>query len=95
MALSNTNGNYLKIVQVNPNTQMCIANMYKDESTRNAPSEFDKAVEVNVQLNTFQTVGASYTSTGNIMDDLKTVGYLALKNEPPFNGASGETWTDC
>ena len=32
---------------------------------------------------------------GNTRLDLITCGYLALKDEPPFNNAGEEQWIDC
>jgi len=96
MAIQNTQGNYLRIDKVDPNSKIVHCSLFKDQSTREAPSEFDKAVEMGYDVSSkFDQEATSYTSTGNLLGDLKTVGYLALKNEPPFNGASGETWTDC
>lgn len=95
MALKNESGNYLVVADVKLDRQRVYTKTYKTEDIRVAPTEFDLAVDGVLHCGTLATIMDGFTSTGNLLNDLKTVGYLALKNEPPFNGASGETWTDC
>lgn len=96
MALQNNSGHYLKIDRVDVSLSMAYCSIYRDLATRQSPTEFDKAVEVVYDISSkLADEGSSYVSTGNLFDDIKSVGYAALKSEPPFNGASGETWTDC
>ena len=95
MALQNSDGNYLKIESVDLGRKMAFVRIYKDLNTRQSPTEFDAFVEKSFDIGSkLQEEGDSFVSTGNLFDDVKKVGYAALKNEPPFNGASGETWID-
>ena len=94
MALENTQGNYLKIQEIKLDQKIAVCHKWKDITTRQAPTEFDAFVEESHYINKFDEMGENFTSTGNINQDILTVAYLALKNEPPFTGASGETWTD-
>ena len=95
MALSNADGNYLKVTKVDMEKNFIFFDTYKDVAVREAPSEFDAKVESYLKCGSLPSVIESFSTTGNISADIFSCGYLALKNEPPFNGASGEVWEDC
>lgn len=95
MALTNASGNYLKVEDVKTASNIVRFSLYKDANVRNNPSEFDQILPGSIHCGTLPTKMAEVVATGNLLDDLKTAAYEALKQEPPYNGASGETWTDC
>ena len=96
MALQNSDGNYLKITSVDLRRDTVFYSVYRDSDARQNKSEFDapQSLSCNVR-STLPDECASFTTTGDLKEDVTAAGYRALKNEPPFNGASGETWTDC
>ena len=95
MALKNASNNYLIIVEVKQYSSVVITHTFKDESTREAQTDFDAVLHQSFHCGELATEMVGLETTGNVQDDLKKAAYLALKNEPPFNGASGETWSDC
>lgn len=95
MALENSSNNYLIVADVKQATSVVITHTYKGQATKNAPTDFDAALHQSFHCGKLAAEIDSLVTTGNLLDDLKKAAYLALKNEPPFNGASGETWTDC
>jgi len=95
MAISNTDGNYLKITRVDSYRNIIFFDKYKDLAIRNAPTEFDRAVQGTIHVGSLPEIMASFSTTGNLQNDITASGYIALKNEPPYNGASGEVWSDC
>ena len=96
MALQNAQGHYLKIETVLLEQKIALCHIYKDVDVRQNPSQFDTPIEQTFDISSkLKAEGESFVSTGNLFNDVIQVGYAALKNEPPFNGATGETWTDC
>jgi hypothetical protein len=95
MALQNQTGVYCRITSVDLATNRVCFELYRDESTRNNLGEFDQIVRDSTRCATLATHLATNPGTGSVQTDVQTCGYLALKDEPPFNNAGTEVWTDC
>lgn len=95
MALKNSQGWYLKVKRVNVYNNIVYYEVYRNQEVRNNITEFDATVENSLPCANFEKYCTDFTSTGNLFSDIKAIAYRALKHEPPFNGATGETWEDC
>ena len=95
MALKNKAGNYLRITSAEASSGRVFYEIFKSSAIRDSPTDFDAAISGSMRCGKFNDEASKFASTGDLLTDIVMVGYLALKHEPPFNGASGETWSDC
>jgi hypothetical protein len=94
MALVNQDDHYVRIVGVNIESCDISIEYYKSIAVRNNPTKFDASLRSSVNCATL--TGLLITTTGACAKDaILTAGYLALKNEPPFNNSGVDQWTDC
>ena len=95
MGMVNSNGNYMKISNVDITNTRVTFNIFKSLEIRNNPTVYDNVLMDSIHCATLDSILLTQLSTGSLKTDLITAGYTALKNEPPFNNASTEQWTDC
>jgi len=79
MALKNVEGNYLRITHVDPNRLSVSTKTWKDEATRQSPSEFDAPQTRTHDVAGIIDISASADSSKSIQENLITAGYVAIK----------------
>jgi hypothetical protein len=95
MALQNQSGVYCRITNVDIERSRVFIEKYHNADVRSQPTEFDLMIPDSVHCATLPTHLAAPPTAPTIQDAVITAGYLALKDEPPFNNAGTEQWADC
>jgi hypothetical protein len=94
MAIQNQDGIYCRITNVDILQSRVFIEKYRNADIRNNPTEFDKTIPDSIHCATLPTHLAQVINN-TVIDAVLTCGYLALKDEPPFNNAGEEQWIDC
>lgn len=95
MALQNQDGVYCRVINVDISQNRVYIEKWRSATVRQEPTEFDKTIPDSIQCTTLPAHLAATPATGSVLTDVITCGYLALKDEPPFNNAGEEQWIDC
>ncbi len=88
MALSNSDNNYLRIVRVEADGNIVVADLWRDQATRLNPGEFDLPKRLNIDCAADLDLEAE--GGASITDNIVRAGYLALKAHADYS-----TWEDC
>jgi hypothetical protein len=95
MALQNQNGIYVRVTNVDILTNRVFIEKYRNAEIRFNTTEFDNIIPDSLHCGKLEEKLNTTPNTGCVKNDLITCGYLALKEEPPYNNSGEEQWIDC
>ena len=95
MGLVNSNGEYVRITNIDFEQSRVFIETWKNQGACRRPTKWDRPISDSIHCGQLGECLAASPKKKTRRDDIWTAAYEALKCEPPYNGAvKGDAWSD-